>query len=182
MKKILVFGIVLALCCSSAFCLPRKASSSPEPAEVSPATVEEPIQNVSSEMLTEATPESESSLTELSEKLESKFFVTGKTLAEIKEAFVQLGEDIDALKEDNRNLNDLLDKKDALKYFTNIGVAFGLEHGFGFEGNIGIRKNHLVFAVGANYLFANAMDMVQVTKHDWSVDNVTLHATVGWEW
>lgn len=183
MKKITVFFIVLALCCSSVFCLPtRKASSEATPEPAQPA--EELSQSNSVEMLTEATSESESSWKELQTKIDDKFVVTGKTLQEIKDAFVVLGDDIEALKADNRNLNDMLDQATGTKFMGEISLLFGYrgEACFGGGASLGFRiKDGFILKAGVAYMGIKASE-IKALDIAFDPEAIQANLTFGWEW
>ena len=179
MKRYFIFCIVLVLCCSSVFALPRKGATS-QPTE--PAEVEETSQNNSVETLTEVMPESENSWTELSEKIDDKFFVTGNTLKELKEAFVQLGSDIEALKADNRSLNDELSKSKGSKFLSEIELLFGYNEGIrlGAGMSMGMRvKDGLLLKTGVSYM---GIDPMNIKSFAFDTTAVFGKVSIGWEW
>lgn len=193
-KRFIVFSLILAIFCCSAFALPKRATSLAPEAE--PVTESSEISSeVAIEVSEDATVTSEdvtqisNGLETLLTQLEGKFLITGSTLNNLKAEFATfkadyatLKDDYESVKADYAAIKEELAKKDSLKYFTNIGCVFGLNERFGFVGNLGVRKGKASLAMGASYAFNGISDMCAITEHNWSTDNLQLQVMVGWEW
>lgn len=179
LKKYFMFFVVLVLVSVQVFAWPLKSTEK----EVTPN--EETIQNVSSEKSTETLTvlETQSTNSLTASDLEGRTVVMGKDLATLKEQFYTLEDSVALLIEDNRKLNEELDKEKGQKFFADLGLAFGVSEGsimYGAVGDIGMRFGKgLMLKLGGQYMLGSFSD---ITKFNWSIDNLTVNATIGWEW
>ena len=71
----------------------------------------------------------------------------------------------------------------ATRFFADLGVAFGfVESGinYGVAGDMGIKFGKgLITKVGVQYMIG---DIANITNLQWNIENMTVQATVGWEW
>lgn len=75
------------------------------------------------------------------------------------------------------------DKEVSSKFYAKIGGAFGFKEKkvqLGLVGDMGVRIGQgLVIGTGVQYMGFSLNDGI---KCDWSLDNLTVNMTVGWEW
>ncbi len=71
----------------------------------------------------------------------------------------------------------------ATRFFMDLGVAFGFKDKgvtYGVVGDMGMKFGQgFIVKTGAQYMVGNLNDIKNVA---WSLDNLTVSATVGWEW
>lgn len=179
MKKTLVFGLILAICCSSVFALPKKASSEVQP-EVMPVTEpskvsSEPVTETS-EPVTETSPELETLLT----NLEGKFVITGSTLKNLQNEFANFKGDYEQLKTDYSSLKDEMSKVNRTRFFLDLGAAFSFKEeglAYGMTGDMGLK-----FGKGFKTQMGITYMMEDIMKPSWNLSNMIVTTTVGWEW
>lgn len=174
-----MFFVVLVLVSVQVFAWPQKST------EKESVKKEETTQNVSSEKSTETSTisETQSTVSLTASDLEGRTVVMGKDLATLKEQFYTLEDSVALLIEDNRKLNAELDKEKGQKFFADLGLAFGINEGsllYGVVGDIGMRFGRgLMLKVGGQYMLGS---IAKIPSFNWSVDNLTVNATIGWEW
>lgn len=178
-KAFVVFFVVCLLASSSVWAIPgiKKPAETPEVPDVL--------------VVTDTTGNSESA--------QSAKYVTSEELLEIlnKSGWVLGGSKIEKLQEgveaiSKTNLEQNLEiarlaaalkKEQSTKFFADFGAAFGFRSEmvqYGIVGDMGIRFGKgLMVKTGAQYMVG---DFGKLELPTWSIENLSLTATVGWEW
>ncbi len=108
-------------------------------------------------------------------------------IKEVKSIVEDIALDIELSNAINAAQTDQIDslKKElkATRFFADAGVAFGFTEGginYGVAGDMGIKFGKgLITKVGVQYMLGNLTD---ITNLQWNIENMTVQATVGWEW
>ena len=160
-KRLGIFLVVLLVASSFVWALPGAKKK---------GEVTEEVTATSSKVVT-ATTTTSNELSEVLGKIDSNIAVSQSTKDE-------LNTKVDALYQD---LQDALALSKRTKFFTDIGVAFGLKEKsvqYGFTGDIGVKFGiGLMVKIGAVYMIGNDFKSI-----NWGLDNLTATATIGWEW
>lgn len=127
------------------------------------------------------------SLTELLNLLDNKTAIWGSKIDEVKEAANDVSYDIAMSNALNAALTQQVDalKKELNKtrFFMDFGVAFGFADKavtYGAVADMGMKfGGGFIVKTGAQYMIGSFSNIKNVT---WSLDNLTVSATVGWEW
>lgn len=186
-RKYFIFCLVLVLALAQVSAWPTRTK------EEIPVVVEEPqiveveetSQNPSSEMPSDVLTK----FSETSTNLENKVVVLGSGLTELKSDMLSMAAAVEMLVANNRDLQNSLDKAleenkkaNGTKYLVDAGMAFGFKDKavqMGVVGDMGIRfGKNFVSKIGLQYM---ACDLGKFELPKWSMDNLTVSATIGWE-
>ena len=177
MKKLAALSLILLLLSGSVFALAPLRASTSEAAQESAATV-----STSSTTLSTGEPSGTTNdYEELLKAFENRgYFVSKGTLSELENGVVSLYEDYlekaalaDAYKSETTKT----------RFFADFGVAFGFSEKtilYGATADFGLKLGRgLMIKTGATYMIGDFSDFKNV---EWSLDKLTVSATVGWEW
>ncbi len=193
LKKLFMFCVVLVLALGSVMAWPVTLKKPATIIETINGTVTE-SKETSEETLTTSIESSDSVTPEAVAvkvdedvvELETKKTLKGDELEEFKVRYADLKKDVNALIVKNDELvsdNAKLLKEKKSKFFADLGLAFGFENKslmYGFAGDIGMRFGaSFMGKLGATYMFGSFADIKNIS---WNIDNLTVSATVGWEW
>lgn len=175
LKKLFMFCAVSVLVSVSVMAWPINLTK--------PTTVFPIVEETTSTESTGTSTETSNSSTESSKvndiDIESKNVLKGEDLAVFKVVYADLKTQVGDLQKENA---DLL-KETKSKFFADLGLAFGFKDktfNYGFAGDVGIRfGKSLIGKIGATYMFGSFADIKNIS---WNIDNLTVSATVGWEW
>ena len=174
-KRLFVFALVLVLGLAQVFAWPTKATSAP----VESVKTEEKSANPSLEMQNDVSTK----LTETSANLENKVVVAGADLNTLKSDMVSLSSSVSALIADNRDLQARLAAETGTKYFMDFGMLFGFKEKamkVGAVGEMGIRFGKgLLVKTGIQY---SAFEIGKIELPQFTIDDLSMTLTVGWEW
>lgn len=183
MKKLLVVFLSLLVFCSTAFCLaPLKGFLKTE----TQSTVADLLTEQSGSKKTSKTSETTSTSSDdieneifssLDEYLSDKTILLPSQKAELKsmieEAIVESSTLVDNLKKDAYGT----------KFFANLGAAFGFKKDaiqYGVVGDMGFKFGKGFLAkVGVQYMLG---DIGKMEMPKWSLEDMTVQTTIGWEW
>ncbi len=158
-RKFFVFLSLFLVLSSSVFALAPLKRATAETVSTTSAKAE----------TTTTTPSSDSS--ELSEKIDGLLLVSKGTKEELNER-------VDALYAD---LQAALKESTKTRFFADLGAAFAVKDKtltYGVTGDIGIKFGKgLMVKLGTIYMIGNDFKNIS-----WGLDNLTMTATVGWEW
>lgn len=133
----------------------------------------------STETSSETSNSSTASSTEPEIDLESKKVLKGEDLEVFKIVYADLKQNVSDLQSENAKLL----KETKSKFFADLGLAFGFKNKsvtYGFAGDIGMRfGKSFIGKLGATYMFGSFSDIKNIS---WNIENLTVSATVGWEW
>ena len=187
-KRCFMFCVVLALALVQVMAWPWDAKETKVlfETEQSPAVAVENSQNPSSEEPKTASAD----FSEISTKLDGKLVVVGNDLVTLKEDVNSMASALAILIADNRALNDSLEemtgkyeKANGTKFFADLGAAFGFKSErvqLGAVGDMGIRFGRgFMVKTGVQYMVC---DFGAWKMPEWSIENLTVSATIGWEW
>lgn len=185
-KRYAVFFVVFLLVCSSAWAIPgiRKPSE------------EKPSAESTSEVIIIENSESEAnvkyvSYEELSKILNGRIEILGTeridtiltTVDKLEQTVKEQNEEIARQDQEIAEVKAAYAKEMGTKYFADLGAAFGFKDTkvqYGFVGDMGLRFGKgLMVKTGVQYMVG---DLGQWKAPSWSIDNLTVSATVGWEW
>lgn len=111
--------------------------------------------------------------------LDSKKVLKGEDLEVFKIVYADLKKNVSDLQSENAKLL----KETKSKFFADLGLAFGVKNKavtYGFAGDIGMRfGKSFIGKIGATYMFGSFSDIKNIS---WDIENLTVSATVGWEW
>ena len=164
MKKFIVLLSILCVCCFSCFALvPLKKAT----AETAVSTTSEKAETT--------TTESSSELSTISNKIDDLTLVSKGTKEELK---AELNTYTDGL---YAALQAALKESTKTKFFCDLGAAFGVKDKaltYGVTGDMGLRFGKgLMVKIGAIYMVGNDFQNIS-----WGLENLTMTATIGWEW
>ncbi len=187
MKRLVALSLILLVLSCSAFALaPLKGTSSKGQESVVEASTNSTISSMTEQKATTTESKTSSTASEadyeaLLKSFEDKgYFVTKSTLNELEEGVKNLYQDYltkaalaDAYKSETVKT----------RLFADLGVAFGFKGDsllYGLTGDMGLKFGQgLMFKTGATYMVGSFSD---IKDFSWSLDKLTLTATVGWEW
>lgn len=188
-KKLSIFLLVLLVASSFAWALPgaKKTTQAATPTAV--VEVPETSTSAESQSSTESVPsETSTNSEELLALMEKNDYLWGADdIKEVKSIVEDIALDIEVSNAINAAQTDQIDslKKElkATRFFADAGVAFGFTEGginYGVAGDMGIKFGKgLITKVGVQYMLGNLTD---ITNLQWNIENMTVQATVGWEW
>lgn len=187
-KRFFMLCVVLVLALASVMAWPvaiKKPTTIVESINEKATELEE-ISNETSEILTNSSESETPTVDEEILELEGKKALKGDEFTSFVEKYSALKTDVYALVEENEKLvedNTKLLKEKKSKFFADLGLAFGFDNKalqFGFAGDVGMRfGSSLMGKLGATYMFGSFSDIKSI---GWNIENLTVSATVGWEW
>ena len=187
-KRLGIFLVALLVVSCCVWALPgAKKAVKETPVAMEESAQETPLENSQNSSQTEQTETSETS-DELLKTLKGNSFIVG---ADKINAIITKMEDLEndvamnqALLATQINQNEELEKKlKATRFFMDFGVAFGFKDkgiNYGVVGDMGLKfgKGFLT-KVGVQYMLG---DLSNIGNLQWSLENMTVQTTVGWEW
>lgn len=177
-RKFFILCLVLVLALAQVSAWPTRAKEEPvvetQPSVKAEQTSPEPSATMQSDVLTR--------FSETSTNLENKVVVLGTDLSTLKSDMTDMAAAINMLVKDNTDLRESLKKANGTKYLVDIGVAFGLTEKdvrLGAVGSMGIRfGKNFVSKIGIQYM---ACDLGKIELPKWNIQDMTVSATIGWE-
>ena len=175
LKKLFMFCVVSVLVSVSVMAWPISLTK--------PTTAFQTVEKTTSTESTETSTGTSNSSTESSKAneidIDSKSVLKGEDLAVFKVVYADLKTNVADLQKENAELL----KETKSKFFADLGLAFGFKNesvNYGFAGDVGIRfGKSFIGKVGATYMFGSFSDIKNIS---WNIENLTVSATVGWEW
>lgn len=83
----------------------------------------------------------------------------------------------------NQQIESLKKEVNATRFFADLGVAFGFKDkgiNYGVVGDMGLKLGKgFITKVGVQYMLG---DLSNIGNLQWSLENMTVQTTVGWEW
>lgn len=83
----------------------------------------------------------------------------------------------------NQQIESLKKEVNATRFFADLGVAFGFKDkgiNYGVVGDMGLKLGKgFITKVGVQYMLG---DLSNISNLQWSLENMTVQTTVGWEW
>lgn len=99
---------------------------------------------------------------------------------ELNTAF--LAESNSKLEEENKTLQEKLDKAVRSKFFANIGALYNFKGKLGVSTNVGMRiGDGMMVSTGVQYMIGTLGDVAKIIS-DFNAEDLTASVTVGWEW
>lgn len=93
-----------------------------------------------------------------------------------------LAESNSKLEEENKTLQEKLDKAVRSKFFANIGALYSFKGKLGVSTNIGMRiGDGMMVSTGVQYMIGTLGDVAKIVS-DFNAEDLTASVTVGWEW
>jgi len=183
-KRLSILLVVLLVVSSFVWALPGAKKTTEVVAQSEPAT------STSADSLNSTESEAKeisTSLTELLKLLENKTALWGSQIEAVKEAATDVSYDVNMSNALNLTLTEQVDslKKELNKtrFFVDFGVAFGFKEKaitYGAVADMGMKFGKgFIVKTGVQYMVGDFSDIKNVS---WSLDNLTVSATVGWEW
>ncbi len=176
------------MACSCVWALPgaKKTTEVKQKTEVLPEQQETSTSVESPSLSQSETTGTSTDLDELLTLLEKNNYILGaEKIDTVKKAIEDVSADIgvsNALIEAQMSQIEALKKELAsTRFFADLGVAFGFKDvgvNYGVVGDMGIKfGNGLLTKVGVQYMVGDFKSLPQ-----WSIENMTVSATIGWEW
>lgn len=186
-KRLSILLVVLLVVSSFVWALPGAKKTT----QVQATAVEEAQEtstSADSQTLTESeVKEISTSLTKLSSLLEENSILWGDKIEAVKEAATDVSYDVAVnnalIAAQGEQIESLKKELKKTKFFVDFGVAFGFKEQaitYGTVADMGMKLGKgLLIKTGVQYMMGNFAD---ITNMSWSLDNLTVSATVGWEW
>ncbi len=183
MKRLLVVFLSLLVFCSTAFCLaPLKGFSKTETQSKVADLLTEQSESKKTSKTSETTSTSSDVVdAEIFKALED--YLSDKTILLPSQKEELKGMVEEAIVDASALVSDL--KKDAYgtKFFADLGAAFGFKKDavqYGIVGDMGLKfgKGFLT-KIGVQYMLG---DIGKFEMPKWSLEDMTVQATIGWEW
>lgn len=93
-----------------------------------------------------------------------------------------LAESNSKLEEENKTLQEKLDKAVRSKFFANIGALYSFKGKLGVSTNVGMRiGDGMMVSTGVQYMIGTLGDVGKIIS-DFNAEDLTASVTVGWEW
>lgn len=93
-----------------------------------------------------------------------------------------LAESNSKLEEENKTLQEKLDKAVRSKFFANIGALYNFNGKLGVSTNVGMRiGDGMMVSTGVQYMIGTLGDVAKIIS-DFNAEDLTASVTVGWEW
>lgn len=93
-----------------------------------------------------------------------------------------LAESNSKLEEENKTLQEKLDKAVRSKFFANIGALYSFKGKLGVSTNVGMRiGDGMMVSTGVQYMIGTLGDVAKIVS-DFNTEDLTASVTVGWEW
>ena len=187
-KRLSIFLVALLVVSCCVWALPgAKKVAKETPIAVEEDSQETQSENSQSSSQTEQTETSKTSDELLKTLKDNNFIIGADKINAIITKIENLESDVainQTLLANQINQNEELEKKlKATRFFTDFGIAFGFKDkgiNYGVVGDMGIKfgKGFLT-KVGVQYMLG---DFSNIKNLQWSLENMTVQATVGWEW
>lgn len=186
-RRLTIFLVVLLVASSFAWALPGAKKKGDAQVAVT-EEVQGTSTSVESQPLTESeVKEISTNLTKLSTLLEENNVLFGNKMDAVKEAAADVSYDLNAnnllIAAQMEQIESLKKELKQTRFFADLGVAFGFEEKtitYGAVADMGMKLGSgLLLKTGVQYMVGNFSNIRDVK---WSLDNLTVSATVGWEW
>ena len=93
-----------------------------------------------------------------------------------------LAESNSKLEEENKTLQEKLDKAVRSKFFANVGALYSFKGKLGVSTNVGMRiGDGMMVSTGVQYMIGTLGDVGKIIS-DFNAEDLTASVTVGWEW
>lgn len=93
-----------------------------------------------------------------------------------------LAESNSKLEEENKTLQEKLDKAVRSKFFANVGALYNFKGKLGLSTNVGMRiGDGMMVSTGVQYMIGTLGDVAKIVS-DFNAEDLTASVTVGWEW
>lgn len=93
-----------------------------------------------------------------------------------------LAESNSKLEEENKTLQEKLDKAVRSKFFANVGALYSFKGKLGVSTNVGMRiGDGMMVSTGVQYMIGTPGDVAKIIS-DFNAEDLTASVTVGWEW
>lgn len=93
-----------------------------------------------------------------------------------------LAESNSKLEEENKTLQEKLDKAVRSKFFANVGALYSFKGKLGVATNVGMRiGDGMMVSTGVQYMIGTLGDVAKIVS-DFNAEDLTASVTVGWEW
>ena len=93
-----------------------------------------------------------------------------------------LAESNSKLEEENKTLQEKLDKAVRSKFFANVGALYSFKGKLGVLTNVGMRiGDGMMLSTGVQYMIGTLGDVDKIIS-DFNAEDLTASVTVGWEW
>ena len=93
-----------------------------------------------------------------------------------------LAESNSKLEEENKTLQEKLDKAVRSKFFANVGALYSFKGKLGVSTNVGMRiGDGMMISTGVQYMIGTLGDVAKIIS-DFNAEDLTASVTVGWEW
>lgn len=93
-----------------------------------------------------------------------------------------LAESNSKLEEENKTLQEKLDKAVRSKFFANVGALYSFKGKLGLSTNVGMRiGDGMMVSTGVQYMIGTLGDVAKIVS-DFNAEDLTASVTVGWEW
>ncbi len=188
-KKLSIFLLVLLVASSFAWALPGAKKTNQAATPTAAAEVPETSTSAESQSSTESAPSATSiSSEELLALMEKNNYLWGADdIKEVKSLVEDVALDTEftnaLVAAQTEQIDSLKKELKATRFFADAGVAFGFNEGginYGVAGDMGIKFGKgLITKVGVQYMLGNLADIMDL---QWNIENMTVQATVGWEW
>ena len=93
-----------------------------------------------------------------------------------------LAESNSKLEEENKTLQEKLDKAVRSKFFANVGALYSFKGKLGLSTNVGMRiGDGMMVSTGVQYMIGTLGDVAKIVS-DFNAEDLTASVKVGWEW
>ena len=93
-----------------------------------------------------------------------------------------LAESNSKLEEENKTLQEKLDKAVRSKFFANVGALYSFKGKLGVATNVGMRiGDGMMVSTGVQYMIGTLGDVAKIIS-DFNAEDLTASVAVGWEW
>ena len=93
-----------------------------------------------------------------------------------------LAESNSKLEEENKTLQEKLDKAVRSKFFANVGALYSFKGKLGVATNVGMRiGDGMMVSTGVQYMIGTLGDVAKIVS-DFNAEDLTASVAVGWEW
>lgn len=93
-----------------------------------------------------------------------------------------LAESNSKLEEENKTLQEKLDKAVRSKFFANVGALYSFKGKLGVATNVGMRiGDGMMVSTGVQYMIGTLGDVAKIVS-GFNAEDLTASVTVGWEW
>lgn len=93
-----------------------------------------------------------------------------------------LAESNSKLEEENKTLQEKLNKAVRSKFFANVGALYNFKGKLGVSTNVGMRiGDGMMISTGVQYMIGTLGDVAKIVS-DFNAEDLTASVTVGWEW